>query len=149
MVQAGTNGSHLSGGLVSGAAILPGGSPRDGIPAIDAPHLVAAVRACRLTADGRILGVTAGGRYRAYPFVEFVKAAVLVVEQVAGHTVTVHYDPPAPAAWAEVDGRDVAATRLFWSAWSACHPETSLFRVSPTLGRGVSPSWSVGAEGEP
>jgi len=126
-----------------------GRSPYGGYEASPRLYFPVPYRSSRYPPKAWVLGVTAGGQYRAYPFVELAKAATPVVEQVAGHTVTVHYDPTAPTAWAEVDGREVAATRLFWFAWYAFHPETTLFPVSPPAGRAVTPSRAVGAKGEP
>jgi hypothetical protein len=52
-----TIGFDLSGALVPVSAILPGGPPRDGIPAIDRPTFTPARAADELKADDRVLGV--------------------------------------------------------------------------------------------
>ena len=61
------NGFDLAGSLVPAAEILPGGPPRDGIPAIDQPRFVPAHRAHWLDPEDRVLGLTRNGEAKAYP----------------------------------------------------------------------------------
>ncbi|PKL94368.1 MAG: hypothetical protein CVV18_09135, partial [Gammaproteobacteria bacterium HGW-Gammaproteobacteria-8] len=61
------NGFRLDGAAVPVDEILPGGPPRDGIPAIDSPRFVPAARARQLKPEDRVLGVVRGTLARAYP----------------------------------------------------------------------------------
>jgi len=61
------NGFDVSDALIPAAEILPGGPPRDGIPAIDKPHFSAATEASWLRDDDRVLGVAHNGIAKAYP----------------------------------------------------------------------------------
>lgn len=61
------NGFRLDGAAVPADEILPGGPPRDGIPALYDPRFVPAKRADHLRPDDRVLGVARGGIARAYP----------------------------------------------------------------------------------
>lgn len=61
------NGFELDGALIPVNAIESGGPPRDGIPAIDYPPLMAAAAADFLAADDRVLGLVVRGEPRAYP----------------------------------------------------------------------------------
>ncbi len=60
------NGFDLAGALVPAEAILPGGPPRDGIPAIDRPRFLPAA-AADLKPEDRVLGVALNGQAKAYP----------------------------------------------------------------------------------
>lgn len=61
------NGFDLAGSLVPADEILPGGPPRDGIPAIDRPTFVGAGEAAFLKPGDRVLGMVRGGIAKAYP----------------------------------------------------------------------------------
>ncbi len=61
------NGFDLSDARVPVHQIQQGGPPRDGIPAIDAPHFVDANSADFMRAEARVLGLHYLGIARAYP----------------------------------------------------------------------------------
>lgn len=67
------NGFDLTDTLVSADEVLPGGPPRDGIPAIDHPIFVSATAADFLAGDDRVLGVRRNGMKKAYPIFRAVK----------------------------------------------------------------------------
>ncbi len=85
------NGFDLSDALIPAAAIERGGSPRDGIPAIDHPRFLPASRA-GLADDDRVLGLAHGGVVRAYP-VAILNWHEVVNDRVAGLPVAVTYCP--------------------------------------------------------
>ncbi|MEN8180256.1 MAG: DUF3179 domain-containing protein [Pseudomonadota bacterium] len=61
------NGFDLTDALIPIDEVLPGGPPRDGIPAIDRPRFVAASAAGFIAEDDRVLGVVRNGVSKAYP----------------------------------------------------------------------------------
>lgn len=85
------NGFDLQGALVPAEAILPGGPPRDGIPAIDRPRFVDAARS-GLAPKDRVLGLRLGREARAYP-VRILNWHESVNDRVDGRPVAVTYCP--------------------------------------------------------
>lgn len=65
--QRGLNGFDVTNATVDTAMILPGGPPRDGIPALTLPEHVTVEEADFLSDDDRVLGVALNGIARAYP----------------------------------------------------------------------------------
>ncbi|MEN8128885.1 MAG: DUF3179 domain-containing protein [Pseudomonadota bacterium] len=61
------NGFDLTDAQIPIDEVLPGGPPRDGIPAIDRPRFVAASAAGFIAEDDRVLGVVRNGVSKAYP----------------------------------------------------------------------------------
>jgi hypothetical protein len=61
------NGFDLSSASIPVDEILPGGPPRDGIPAIDAPVFLDAKAAADFDPEARVLGVARNGVAKAYP----------------------------------------------------------------------------------
>ena len=60
------NGFDLSSSSIDESEIFQGGPPRDGIPSIDKPNFIAAIKA-DLSATDRVLGIEVNGEFRAYP----------------------------------------------------------------------------------
>ena len=60
-------GFSLDNAIVPKSEILSGGPPKDGIPALLEPTMVAAEMADFMTAEDEILGVVVAGQARAYP----------------------------------------------------------------------------------
>ena len=85
------NGFVLEPSAIPAAEILRGGPPRDGIPALDAPTVVAAADA-PWPDDARVIGVALGGEARAYPLRVLVWHE-LVNDTVGGQPVLVSYCP--------------------------------------------------------
>jgi hypothetical protein len=85
------NGFDLRGALVPMEAILAGGPPRDGIPAIDRPRFVAAA-AARLAGSDRVLGIQIGPTARAYP-IRILNWHEIVNDQLEGQPVAITYCP--------------------------------------------------------
>ena len=72
------NGFDLSGATVPEAEILRGGPPRDGIPALDEPPVVAAADA-PWRDDEMVVGVSWPGGARAYPLAVLVCPPTAIV----------------------------------------------------------------------
>lgn len=86
------NGFDLSNSVIDKRKILSGGPPRDGIPAIDNPHFVAAGAVDFLQDNDIVIGLVRGIVARAYPTRILVWHEV-VNDTVAGDAVAVTYCP--------------------------------------------------------
>ncbi|MEW5975769.1 MAG: DUF3179 domain-containing protein [Acidobacteriota bacterium] len=79
-------------------AILEGGPPKDGIPALDRPRFISAEKADRFLQDREeVIGVFTGGQARAYPLRVMVWHE-LVNDEIEGRAVAVSYCPLNGAA---------------------------------------------------
>ncbi len=86
------NGFDLSEPLVPLDEIQHGGPPRDGIPAIDRPHFIAADQTDFLKPDDRVLGVVRNKVPRAYP-VRILNWHEIVNDRIAGEAIVVSFCP--------------------------------------------------------
>jgi len=85
------NGFDLSETLVPREAILRGGPPRDGIPALTDPKFVPAERS-GLEPQDRVVGVKLSGAAKAYP-IRILNWHEVVNDAVAGRRIVVTYCP--------------------------------------------------------
>jgi hypothetical protein len=86
------NGFNLNGSLVPIDEILPGGPPKDGIPAIDEPIFISASNAKNMKKNERILGVTRNGISKAYP-VNILNYHEIVNDDFDGEAIAITYCP--------------------------------------------------------
>jgi hypothetical protein len=86
------NGFAVSNATIQIEAILSGGPPRDGIPAIDNPHFIAPVEAGFMLDGDEVVSVTVGGETRAYPLRILVWHEI-VNDEIAGKPIAVTYCP--------------------------------------------------------
>ncbi len=86
------NGFSLANALIPADEIRSGGPSRDGIPAIDAPHFVAADEATFLQPADRVLGISRNGASKAYP-VAILNWHEIVNDRFGGEPVVVTYCP--------------------------------------------------------
>ncbi|WP_198649929.1 DUF3179 domain-containing protein [Zobellella maritima] len=102
------NGFVLDDALVPINEILPGGPPRDGIPAIDKPVFIGATEADRiLSPDDEVIGLVHLGEVKAYP-VAILNWHEVVNDRLGEDPVAVTYCPLCATATvfiAELDGR--------------------------------------------
>lgn len=101
------NGFDLSGALVSADEILPGGPPRDGIPALTDPKFVAAGQADYLRDDDTVMGIAHNGVAKAYPL-RIMNWHELVNDRIGDAPVLVSYCPLCGSGAvysAQVDGK--------------------------------------------
>ena len=70
-----------------------------------------------------------GGEARAYPALEVMRAGGAVEEQFAGGPVSVTFDSEGQV-FRVVAPDSVEVVQGYWFAWTAFHPDTSVF-VSP------------------
>ena len=103
------NGFDINEPLIPAAAIEKGGPPRDGIPSIDSPQFVAVDKAGFLDPDDRVLGITHGGRSKAYP-VKILNRHEIVNDWLDHQPVVVTFCPlcgSGVAFSAGVDGKEL------------------------------------------
>jgi len=102
-----SNGFDLSNATLPREEILHGGPPRDGIPALSSPKLIAAVDAEYLKPTDRVVGVTLKDQSRAYP-IAILNWHEIVNDEIDGQRFAVTYCPlcgTAVAFDATIDGR--------------------------------------------
>ena len=86
------NGFRLDDALIPANEIKLGGPPRDGIPSLDYPELVAADGATYLKDRDRVLGISINGVARAYP-IRILNYHEIVNDAIGGTAVVVTYCP--------------------------------------------------------
>ncbi|WP_152208118.1 DUF3179 domain-containing protein [Marinobacter changyiensis] len=75
-----------------------------------------------------VLGWTHNGESKAWPFPELEDYGAVLEDRVGGKAVWIHYDPEVPSAeLRDESGKLLPATRAFWFAWYAFHPDTRIF----------------------
>ncbi len=102
-----SNGFDLSNSILPREEILHGGPPRDGIPALSSPKLIAAMEAEYLEPNDRIVGITLQGQSRAYP-IAILNWHEIVNDDIDGQRFAVTYCPlcgTAVAFDAIIDGK--------------------------------------------
>lgn len=86
------NGFSLANSLIPIEAILPGGPPKDGIPAIDRPKFISAANATYLDPQDRIVGVDLNGQVKAYP-IAILNWHEIVNDKIGGKPIVVSFCP--------------------------------------------------------
>ena len=79
-----------------------------------------------------VLGIAANGEAKAYPFSELKKhGEKTFADRVGGRDIVLHWNAKARAARMEAGDNKPPpdATRAFWFAWFAFHPQTKIFRA--------------------
>ena len=102
------NGFRLDDTLVPAQEIRKGGPPRDGIPSLDNPTLVAAEKAGYLGGKDRVLGISIDGVAHAYP-IRILNYHEIVNDIVGGTSVVITYCPlcgSGTAFEADIDGHN-------------------------------------------
>ncbi len=90
-------GFSLENARIPTDQIVPGGPPKDGIPALSSPKFVAAARARFLKPSDRVIGVEFEGDARAYPL-KILNWHEAVNDRVGGVPVLVTYCPLCDSA---------------------------------------------------
>jgi hypothetical protein len=85
-------GFDTSFSLIPAEDIMTGGPPKDGIPALTSPELLAADEAGYLSPEDLIIGVVQDGEARAYPL-KILMWHEIVNDELAGQPIAVTYCP--------------------------------------------------------
>ncbi|HSG05403.1 MAG TPA: DUF3179 domain-containing protein, partial [Nitrospiria bacterium] len=85
-------GFDLSRSSIPKEDILPGGPPKDGIPALDNPKFLKAGKAALLNSGDRVLGFSGKGEAKAYP-IKILNWHEVVNDTVGGKPVVITYCP--------------------------------------------------------
>lgn len=80
-----------------------------------------------------VLGMTLGGRSKAYPFEELAAhGAERVVDTIGDEAITIHWDQASQSAHlTDASGAVLPATVAYWFAWYTFHPNTEVFTAAP------------------
>ncbi|MEO1330072.1 MAG: DUF3179 domain-containing protein [Pseudomonadota bacterium] len=84
--------TDFSRSAIDFGSVIPGGPPKDGIPAIDAPTFEPAAAATALDAREPVIALTVGDTTRAYP-IRYLIWHEIVNDEIAGVPVAVTYCP--------------------------------------------------------
>jgi hypothetical protein len=102
------NGFDLTNATISQDQILGGGPPKDGIPAIFEPRLIAPRSASYLKPDNRVIGIELDGVSRAYP-ISILNWHEIVNDKINQHSFAVTYCPlcgTGVAFYSKLRGKD-------------------------------------------
>jgi len=78
-----------------------------------------------------VLGLSLGGKDRAYPLAPLAtERAEAVKDTLGGQPIEVHVTSPR-TAYATSEGKLLDAKVMYWFAWQECRPETDLYQVKP------------------
>ncbi len=83
--------------LIDPEEIIAGGPPKDGIPALTDPQVIAAAQADYLATADRVIGVEINGEARAYPLAVLLWHEI-INERVGGRPIVVTYCPLCDSA---------------------------------------------------
>lgn len=75
----------------------------------------------------RVLGVWEGDQYRAYPESGFSAEQPSITDTIGAKKFTVAYDRKSHSLRVTQADEGVSWLYSFWFAWSALHPETSVY----------------------
>jgi len=88
----------------------------------------------RLPRKAWVLGITVGDSARAYPFDKLRKAATPLRDTVGETTVTIEFDAEHRTARAlDTNGDPLDNIQLYWFAWAAFHPDTTIWGAHPEM----------------
>lgn len=78
----------------------------------------------------KVIGLTLAGRTKVYPFAELSNLDAPFTDEVAGRTITVHFDAGnRTGRITDADGKEIPSVIAFWFAWVAFHPDTMVYRA--------------------
>lgn len=86
------NGFDLQNSSIPASQILPGGPPKDGIPAIDSPRFISAKKADYLHPNDPVLGIAIGAMAKAYP-IRILNYHEIVNDRFSHQAIVISYCP--------------------------------------------------------
>jgi hypothetical protein len=75
----------------------------------------------------RVIGIEVSGKFRAYPFSELSKTSGHIKERFNGVPVSIVFDKTNGSGHAKSNNKALQQMTVFWFAWYAFHPETSVY----------------------
>jgi len=82
----------------------------------------------RLGRKDWVLGVTIGGSAKAYPFRKMKNSTSPIQDRIGDSSVTIRFDGEHQTAVAlDSSGNPLEAVQLYWFAWAAFHPDSSIW----------------------
>lgn len=133
------NGFDLSETSIPVEEILPGGPPRDGIPAIDAPNFVPADQVNWLQSDELVIGVVRAGIAKAYP-IRILNWHEIVNDEFNGEPVLVTFCPlcGTGVVFTPPDGSGFGVSGLLYNSDVLLYDRATESLWSQILGEAVS-----------
>lgn len=136
------NGFDLSNAILPRAEIRHGGPPRDGIPALSNPRLIAPDEAEYLQTEDRIIGIELNGEARAYP-VAILNWHEIVNDAIGARRFAITYCPlcgTAVAFDATLDGEatDFGVSGLLYNSDVLLYDRTTESLWSQILGKAIA-----------
>ena len=137
-----TNGFDLSNSILPRAEILHGGPPRDGIPAISNPEMIAAAQADFIDPEHRVVGIRLHGEARAYP-IGILNWHEIVNDTIDGRRFAITFCPlcgTAVAFDATIDGKptDFGVSGLLYNSDVLLYDRDTESLWSQIMGRSIS-----------
>lgn len=81
----------------------------------------------RLKKKARVLGLEVNGKYKAYPLATLAKKTLPYKDVFEGKTIWVQYEGDTRSAYlTDENGAEIPTVSLYWFAWYAFHPETTV-----------------------
>ena len=88
-------------------------------------------RDARYPAKSWVLGLELNGQYRAYPLPELAHSHAPITDHLGDRALTIIYDHHSRNARVlDADGSQLPALTAYWFAWSAFHPQTTVYRAN-------------------
>jgi hypothetical protein len=137
-----SNGFDLSNSTLPRAEILHGGPPRDGIPALSDPEMIAPAAAAYLKPADRVIGLRLQGQARAYP-IAILNWHEIVNDEIEGQRFAVTYCPLCGTAVAfdsTIDGitTDFGVSGLLYNSDVLLYDRDTESLWSQILGKSIS-----------
>lgn len=81
----------------------------------------------RLKKKARVLGLEVNGKYKAYPLATLAKKNLPYKDEFEGKTLWVQYETDTQSAYlTDENGVEIPTVSLYWFAWYAFHPQTTV-----------------------
>ncbi len=84
----------------------------------------------QLARKAKVIGLSLNSLHKAYPLKDLAKAKQSpILDELGGLTIQIHFDTSSQAVQiTNAEGQLLPATRLYWFAWFAFHPDTEVYK---------------------